>query len=77
MIRTEEEYRAALDEITPLFDAVFGTPECTRLSELCNEIIAYEHEHYPIREPSLWGRVAYWLESRWGMTLPWRKSSDR
>jgi len=42
VIHSEAEYHAALDEADALMDAAPGTPECARLSELADEIVAYE-----------------------------------
>ncbi len=45
-IRTEADYRAALDEIERLFDAELNTPEFDRLEVLTTLVEAYEQRHY-------------------------------
>jgi HTH-type transcriptional regulator/antitoxin HigA len=45
LIRSDEEYRAALVEIEALMNAEFGTPEGNRLNALASLVAAYEAEH--------------------------------
>lgn len=63
-IRTEADYRAALDEIERLFDVEPNTPECDRLEVLTTLVEAYEQRHYPIEAPEPIEAVLYYLESR-------------
>ncbi len=63
-IRTEADYRAALDEIERLFDAELNTPEFDRLEVLTTLVEAYEQKHYPIEAPDPIEAVLYYLESR-------------
>ncbi|WP_225225880.1 helix-turn-helix domain-containing protein [Komarekiella delphini-convector] len=63
-IRTEADYRAALDEIERLFDAELNTPEFDRLEVLTTLVEAYEQRHYPIEAPDPIEAVLYYLESR-------------
>ncbi|WP_066381103.1 MULTISPECIES: type II toxin-antitoxin system HigA family antitoxin [unclassified Anabaena] len=63
-IRTEADYRAALDEIARLFDAAPNTPECDRLEVLTTLVEAYEQQHYPITAPDPIEAILYYLESR-------------
>lgn len=63
-IRTEADYRAALDEIERLFDAEPNTPECDLLEVLTTLVEAYEQRHYPIEAPDPIEAILYYLESR-------------
>lgn len=63
-IRTEADYRAALDEIERLFDTEPNTPECDRLEVLTTLVEAYEQRHYPIEAPEPIEAILYYLESR-------------
>ena len=53
-IRTEQEYKAALREISTLmaFNPDIGTPDGDRLDALVTLVQTYESEHYPITLPS-------------------------
>lgn len=63
-IRTEADYRAALDEIERLFDAEPNTPECDLLEVLTTLVEAYEQRHYHIEAPDPVEAILYHLESR-------------
>lgn len=63
-IRTEADYRAALDEIERLFDAEPNTPECDLLEVLTTLVEAYEQQYYPIAAPNPVEAILYYLESR-------------
>ncbi|WP_427157744.1 helix-turn-helix domain-containing protein [Aliinostoc sp. HNIBRCY26] len=63
-LRTEADYRAALNEIERLFDAQQNTPECDRLEILTTLVEAYEQQHYPILPPDPIEAILYYLESR-------------
>ncbi|MEC4818414.1 MAG: transcriptional regulator [Scytonema sp. PMC 1069.18] len=63
-IKTETDYRAALDEIEKLFDAEPDTPEFHRLDILTTLVEAYEQQHYPIEIPDPIEAILYYLESR-------------
>jgi HTH-type transcriptional regulator / antitoxin HigA len=63
-IRTEADYRAALNEIERLFDAEPNTIECDRLEVLTTLVEAYEQQHYPIEAPEPIEAILYYLESR-------------
>ncbi|MBD2774640.1 helix-turn-helix domain-containing protein [Iningainema tapete] len=63
-IKTEADYRAALDEIERLFDAQANTPECDRLEILTTLVEAYEKRNYPIEAPDPIEAIMYYLESR-------------
>jgi HTH-type transcriptional regulator/antitoxin HigA len=66
-LRTETDYRAALQEIEALMNAEPGTPEEDRLDVLATLVRAYEDAHYPIPKPSAIAALEYYLESR-GLT---------
>lgn len=63
-IRTEADYRAALDKIERLFDAEPNTPECDLLEVLTTLVEAYEQQHHPIVAPEPIDAILYYLESR-------------
>lgn len=50
-IRTQDDYKAALQEIEQLFDVPQGTPEFDRLDILVTLVEAYENKHEPILPP--------------------------
>ena len=64
LIRTEADYRAALDEIERLFNAEPNTPECDLLEILVTLVEAYEQQHHPIEAPEPINAILYYLESR-------------
>ena len=51
LIKTDEDYNAALEEIERLMDARSETPEGERLGVLTTAVDAWEEEHFPIGEP--------------------------
>ena len=51
ILRSEEEYEAALDRIEAIFDAAPGTPEGDEAEILTLLIKDYEDRHYPIPLP--------------------------
>ncbi|KYC39376.1 DNA-binding protein [Scytonema hofmannii PCC 7110] len=63
-IKSETDYRAALDEIERLFDAEPDTLEFNRLDILTTLVEAYEQQHYPIEAPDPIEAILYYLESR-------------
>ncbi len=50
-IRTEQDYRAALEEIERLMDAEPETPDGDQLDVLATLVEAWEEKHFPIEEP--------------------------
>lgn len=52
-IRTEQDYKSAIKEISALMDADpdQGTPEGDRLDVMATLVAAYEKKHYPIDAP--------------------------
>ncbi|MDZ7361145.1 MAG: transcriptional regulator [candidate division KSB1 bacterium] len=63
-VKTEADYRAALEEIERLFNAVPGTPESDRLEVLTTLVEAYEEKHYSIPKPDPIEAILYHMESR-------------
>jgi HTH-type transcriptional regulator/antitoxin HigA len=63
-VKTEADYRAALEEIERLFNAVPGTPESDRLEVLTTLVEAYEEKHYSIPKPDPIEAILYHIESR-------------
>lgn len=49
---TQEEYYAALRELSKLFDSQPGTPEAERVADLCFAIEEYEQYHFPLGQPT-------------------------
>jgi len=50
-IKTEEDYRATLQEIESLMTAELGTPEGERLDMLATLAEAWERKHFPLDLP--------------------------
>jgi HTH-type transcriptional regulator/antitoxin HigA len=63
-IRTQRDYKAALEEIERLFDAKPGTPDGDRLDVLATLVEVYEQQHYPILPPDPVEAILYFMESR-------------
>ena len=66
-IHTEEEYRAALEEIDKIFDAEPGTPEGDRLEVLVTLVEAYEEKYYRLPLPDPVEAIAFQMD-RQGLT---------
>ena len=63
-IKSENDYKTALEEVERLFNAVSDSPEGDRLEVLTTLIEAYEDEHYPIPPPDPVGAILHHIESR-------------
>ena len=50
-IKTEEDYRLALERLETIFDAKIGTPESDELEILGLMVDDFENKHYPIEAP--------------------------
>ena len=48
LIKTEQDYKKALERLDALFDAPIGTPEGKEADKLAADIERYEQVHYPI-----------------------------
>lgn len=51
LIKTEEDYQIALEQLDKIFDAAEGTPDSDQADILALLIDDYEHIHYPIEAP--------------------------
>ena len=63
-IRTQADYREALQEIEALFDAAENTPECDQLDILSTLVEAYEKIHFPIELPDPIEAIQYYMDAR-------------
>lgn len=63
-IKSEADYRAALEEIEHLFDAKPNTLKGDRLEVLTTLVEAYEDKHYNIPLPDPIEAIIYHMESR-------------
>ena len=63
-IRTEQDYRAALDEIFGLMSAEAGTPEGDRLDVLASLVEGYEARHYSIEAPDPIAAILFMMEQK-------------
>ena len=66
-IKTEADYRAALEEVEQLWGAPSGTPQGDRLDVLATLIDAYESEHYPMDPPDPIEAIKFRMEQQ-GLT---------
>lgn len=67
LLKTEEEYKAALKRIDELFDSKPGTPEADELELLVALVEIYEKEHYPIDAPDPISAIKFRMEQE-GLT---------
>lgn len=51
LIKTEEDYRLAINRLEVVFDAPTGTPESDEADVLALLVDEYEKQHYPIEAP--------------------------
>lgn len=51
LIKTEEDYRLALNRLEVIFDAPIETPESDEADVLALLVDEYEKQHYPIEAP--------------------------
>ena len=65
-IKTEEDYKAALEEISRLIEAEIepDTPDGDRLEVLSILVEYYEEENYPVPLPDPIAAINYYMESR-------------
>lgn len=62
LIKTEDEYQAALARIDQLMDAEPETPECDELELLSTLVEVYEDEHYPMGIPDPVSAIQFRME---------------
>jgi HTH-type transcriptional regulator/antitoxin HigA len=67
-VRTELDYRAALQDIESLMMAEANTPEGDRLDVLVTLVEAYERVHYPIDFPDPVEAIKFRMEQQ-GLTI--------
>lgn len=69
-IRTENDYRAALQEVSALvdIDPAPGTPEGDRLDVMATLVEAYEVKHYPIAPPDPIEAIRFRMDQQ-GLTV--------
>ena len=67
-IRTEADYRAALNEIESLMGAELDSPEGERLDVLATLVEAYESKQYPMELPDPVAAIKFEMERR-GLTV--------
>lgn len=65
-IRRLADYEAALGEVETLMDAAPGTQDYDRLDVLSTLVEAYESEHYPVKRPNIFERVAFRINQMLG-----------
>jgi HTH-type transcriptional regulator/antitoxin HigA len=51
LIKTEEDYKLALNRLEVIFDATIGTPESDEADVLALLVDEYEKQHFPIEAP--------------------------
>jgi HTH-type transcriptional regulator / antitoxin HigA len=61
-IRTEADYKAAMQRIEAVWSATAGTPEGDELEVLAILVEAYERLHYPVDLPDAVGAIEFRLE---------------
>ncbi|MBO4704990.1 MAG: DNA-binding protein [Spirochaetaceae bacterium] len=62
LIKTDEEYKAALKLADNLFDAEPDTPDGDKLELIVALIEIYEKEHFPIENPSPLAAIRFRME---------------
>ena len=63
-IRTDQDYHEALNTISSLMTASYGTPEGDRLDVLTTLVEAWEREHYPMDIPDPIEAIKFAMEQR-------------
>lgn len=63
-IRTEQDYQEALEIISTLMNAEYGTPEGDRLDVLATLVEAWERQHYPMEAPDPIEAIKFAMEQR-------------
>ncbi len=63
-IRTEADYEAALEEISRLWGAPYGSPEGDKLDVWVTLVEAYEEKHHPIPPPEPIEAILHHIESQ-------------
>ncbi|MFA7404852.1 MAG: helix-turn-helix domain-containing protein [Pelobacteraceae bacterium] len=63
-IKSEDDYKATLNEVERLFDAAPDTADGDRRDVLTTLLEVYEKTHYSIPSPDPVEAIKYWMESR-------------
>ncbi len=63
-VKTEQDYRATLQEIERLMSAVPGSPEGERLDVLVTLVEAYERVHFPLDLPDPVEAIKFVMDQR-------------
>ena len=63
-IKTEQDYREAIDRIDALMDAAPGSPECDELAVLAQLVEAYENKHFPVEPPDPIAAIRFRMEQQ-------------
>lgn len=66
-IKTEKDYKEALETIEGLWDAAPGSPDGDKLDVLVTLVEAYEEQHYPIPQPDPVEAILHTMENQ-GLT---------
>ena len=61
-IKSESDYKQALNRLAVIFDAAIGTPESDEVDILGLIIDEYEKKHYPIEAPDPIEAIKIWME---------------
>ena len=61
-IKSESDYKQALNRLAVIFDAAIGTPESDEVDILGLIIDKYEKKHYPIEAPDPIEAIKIWME---------------
>ena len=75
-IRSEADYKTALEEVERLWGAKSDTPEGDRLDVLATLIEGYKVKHYPMDPPDPVEAIRFRMEQQ-GLALPARTTSAR
>lgn len=67
-IKTDADYRAALQEVESLMTADPNTPEGEKLDVMVTLIEAYEHKHFPLDLPDPVEAIKFEMEQK-GLTV--------
>jgi len=64
LIRSDDDYRAALARVEDLMGAAVGTPDGDELEHLAMVIEAYEDKHHPIDLPDPMAAILFRMEQQ-------------
>lgn len=64
VLKTEDEYKAALKRLDEILDAEAGTLESDEADLLVLLVEKYEHEHYPIDDPDPIEYIKFMMDNK-------------